>query len=301
MDANLGPMLDWNDLRTVLAVSRARGASEAASTLGVHPSTVFRRLNALEASLGVRLFNHLPEGYVATAAGEEICAVAERMEADVAVLDRRIAGRDLRPSGTVRVTTTDTLFGLLTPHFAEFRAAHPEIELHVVVANRFFDLTRHDADVAIRPTNDPPETLVGRRLATIATAIYASEDYLASRPRTDDLAHHDWIGPDETLAHLASAGWLRRAFPRAAIGYRVNTLMAALEAARVGLGLAALPCYLADGVSPLKRVMPPLAELDSTLWMLTHEDLRHVARVRAFLDAMADGLAREKPLLAGIS
>ena len=294
-------MLDWNDLRTVLAVSRARGASEAASALGVHPSTVFRRLNALEASLGVRLFNHLPEGYVATAAGEEICAVAERMEADVAVLDRRIAGRDLRPSGTVRVTTTDTLFGLLTSHFAEFRAAHPEIELHVVVANRFFDLTRHDADVAIRPTNDPPETLVGRRLATIATTIYASEDYLASRPRTDDLAHHDWIGPDETLAHLASARWLRRAFPRAAIRYRVNTLMAALEAARAGLGLAALPCYLADGVSPLKRVMPPLAELDSTLWMLTHEDLRHVARVRAFLDAMADGLAREKPLLAGIS
>lgn len=294
-------MLDWNDLRTVLAVSRARGASEAARGLGVHPSTVFRRLNALEASLGVRLFDHLPEGYVATAAGEEICAVAERMEADIAVLDRRIAGRDLRPSGTVRVTTTDTLTGLLTPHFAAFRTAHPEIELHLGVANRFFDLTRHDADVAIRPTNDPPEALVGRRLATIATAIYGAEDYLASRPGAADLAQHDWIGLDEDLAHLAAARWLRRAYPRAAVRYRVNTLMAALEAARAGLGLAALPCYLADGEHALRRVTPPLGELDSALWILTHEDLRHVARVRTFLDVMAEGLAREKDLLAGNS
>ncbi len=292
-------MLDWNDLRTVLAVSRARGASEAAGALGVHPSTVFRRLNALEASLGARLFDRLPEGYAPTPAGEEICALAERMEADVAALDRRLAGRDLRPSGTVRVTTTDTLVGLLTPHFAAFRRAHPEIALHVVVANRFFDLTRHDADVAIRPTNDPPDNLVGRRLATIATAIYAAADYLAAHPDTDDPGRHDWIVPDESLAHLAAARWLRRTLPRAGNGYRVNTLMAALEAAKAGLGLAALPCYLADGAPSLSCVRPPLAELDSALWILTHQDLRHVARVRAFLDAMADGLAREKRLLAG--
>jgi len=292
-------MLDWNDLRTILAVSRARGASEAARALGVHPSTVFRRLNALEASLGVRLFHRLPEGYAQTPAGEEICALAERMEADIAVLDRRLAGRDLRPSGTVRVTTTDTLVGLLTPHFAAFRRAHPEIELHVVVANRFFDLTRHDADVAIRPTTDPPDSLVGRRVATIATAIYASRAYLAAHPGLDDLGQHHCIVPDESLAHLAAARWLRRTVPRAADGYRVNSLMAALAAATAGLGLAALPCYLADGEPSLARVMPPLGELDSALWILTHEDLRHVARVRAFLDAMAEGLARERHRLAG--
>ena len=292
-------MLDWNDLRTVLAVSRARGASEAARALGVHPSTVFRRLNALEASLGARLFNHLAEGYAPTPAGEEICALAERMEAEVAVLDRRLAGRDLRPSGTVRVTTTDTLVGLLTPHFAAFRRAHPEIALHVVVASRFFDLTRHDADVALRPTNDPPETLVGRRLATIATAVYAAKTYLAAHPEADDLAAHAWIAPDESLAHLAAARWLRRTFPRAANGYRVNSLMAALAAAKAGLGVAALPCYLAEGEPSLARVLPPLAKLDSGLWLLTHEDLRQVARVRAFLDAMAEGLARSKDLLEG--
>ena len=294
-------MLDWNDLRTVLAVSRAGSAGEAARRLGVHPSTVFRRLNALEESLGTRLFEHRPEGYLATPAGEEVCTVAERMEADMAVLDRRLAGQDLRPSGTVRVTTTDTLIGLLTPHFAAFRDGHPEIELHVVVANRFFDLTRHDADVAIRPTNDPPETLVGRRLATIATAVYGSKAYLEGRPDRDELSHHDWIGLDETLGHLAAARWQRRSVQRTAIRYRVNSLMAAVAAAKAGLGLAALPCYLADGEPPLERVTPPLGELDGALWILTHEDLRQVARVRAFLDAMAEGLAPAKSLLAGTS
>ncbi len=292
-------MLDWNDLRTVLAVARAGGAGEAAGALGVHPSTVFRRLNALEASLGTRLFTRLPEGYVATAAGEELCALAERMEADIAVLDRRLAGRDLRPSGTVRVTTTDTLIGLLTLHFAAFRRSHREIELHVVVANRFLDLTRHDADVALRPTNDPPETLIGRRLARIATAVYGAEAYLAARPGAAALSDHDWIAPDESLSHLAAARWLRRRVPRAAGGYRVNTLMAALAAAKAGLGLAALPCYLGDDEPSLRRVTPPLDELDSALWLLTHEDLRQVARVRAFLDAMAEALARDKRRLEG--
>jgi len=294
-------MLDWNDLRTVLAVARAGGAGAAARRLGVHPSTVFRRLNALEESLGARLFEHRPEGYLATPAGEEICAAAERMEAEIAVLGRRLAGQDLRPSGTVRVTTTETLIDLLTPHFAAFRAGHREIELHVVVADRFFDLTRHDADVAIRPTNDPPETLVGRRLATIATAVYGARDYLTGRPDAHDLSLHDWIGLDETLAHLAAARWLRRTAQRAATPYRVNSLTAAVAAAKAGLGLAALPCYLADGEPALKRVTPPLAELDSALWILTHEDLRQVARVRVFLDAMAEGLAPAKGLLAGAS
>lgn len=292
-------MLEWNDLRIILAIARAGGANPAGPTLGLHPSTVFRRLHSLEERLGVRLFERLPEGYAPTAAGEEVCAVAERVEAQVGELDRRIAGQDLRASGTVRVTTTDTLVGLLTPHFATFRAAHPDIDLHLVVANRFFDLSRHDADVAIRPVPDPPETLVGRRLATVATAVYAAPHYLHAHPDARDLAAHDWIAPDESLERLASVRWLRSAFPGARVRYRTNTLLAAAEAARAGLGLAALPCFLADREPGLQRVHPPMPELDSALWLLTHADLRGVVRVRAFLDAMAAALAGERALLEG--
>lgn len=292
-------MLEWNDLRLVLAVARAHGATGAAKALAVHPSTVFRRLGALEAGLGVRLFERLPEGYVPTAAGDEACRVAERLEADVAALDRRIAGRDTRPSGTVRVTTTDTLLALLTPALADFRAAHDEIELHVIVDNRFLDLARHDADVAVRPAAEPPDTLVGRRLARIATAIYGAAPYLAKRPATEDLGTHDWIGPDESLTHLSAARWLRQTVPSSSVHVRVNTLLAAVEAAKAGLGLALLPCFLGDAAPALRRVRPPLPDWDSALWLLTHEDLRHVARVRAFLDFLPDALAPVRKFLEG--
>lgn len=293
-------MLDWNDLRYVLAIARAQGVAEAAVRLKVHQSTVFRRLNDLEKELGVRLFERLPTGYVATAAGEEISQAAERIEEDIAALDRRVNGQDMRPSGQVRVTTTDTfLLKLLTPCLAAFCAAYPEIDLEVIVSNQFFNLTKRDADVAIRPASNPPETLVGRRIATVATAIYGSSDYLATYAALDDLSKHSWIGPDESLAHLASARWLTKSFPKRCIRYRINTLMGMLEAAKHNLGLVALPCFIADTDPDLHQVRPPLPELAADLWLLTHEDLRNVLRINTFIDFIASSLKPQKDLLEG--
>lgn len=293
-------MLDWSDLRYVLVIARAQNVAEAARELDVHQSTVFRRLNALEKELGVRLFDRLPTGYAATAAGVEICKAAERIESDIAALDRRIGGQDMRPSGVLRVTTTDTLLlKLLTPCLAAFCAAYPEIELEVLMSNQFFNLTKRDADVAIRPASNPPETLVGRRVASVATAIYGSSDYLAEHASLNDLSQHSWIGPDESLAHLASARWLKKLFPRICIQYRSNTLMGMLEAVKQNLGLVALPCFIADPDTSLERVRSPLPELATDLWLLTHEDLRNVARVRAFIDFIASSLKPQIDLLEG--
>ncbi len=158
-------MLDWNDLRIVQAIARTGNVAGAARELGVHQSTVFRRLNALEKELGVRLFERLPSGYIPTSAGEEFCQTASGVEADIAALSRRISGRDMRPSGTVRVTTADIfLLKLLMPCFAAFQKAYPEIELEAIASMELFNLTKRDADVAIRTSNRPPETLVGRRI-----------------------------------------------------------------------------------------------------------------------------------------
>lgn len=293
-------MLDWNDLRYVLLIARARSVADAADDLGVHQSTVFRRLNALEKELGVRLFERLPTGYATTAAGEEICQAAERIAADIAALDRRVSGQDMRPSGTVRVTTPDTLLlKLLTPCFAAFRAAYSEIELEVIVSNQVFNLTKRDADVAIRPASNPPETLVGRRVASIATTIYGSKDYLAVHADLDDLSEHSWIGADESLAYLASARWLKKSFPGTCIHYRINTLMGMLEAVKQNLGLAALPCFMGDSDPDLERVRSPLPVLATDLWLLTHEDIRHVSRVRALIDFIASSLKPQIDLLEG--
>lgn len=286
------------DLGLVLAIADAGSLTGAARRLGVDHSTAFRRLGALEGRLGVRLFERGRDGYGATAAGEAAIAAARRILAEVGALERRLMGEDLRPSGTVRVTTTDTLLDFLAPLFAAFQAAHPEIAVEVVAANAFFTLTRRDADVAIRPAAEAPEALVGRRVATLATAIYAAPAYLA-RHAGAVLEDHDWVGPDDSLGHLGSAKWMRAHVPPERVVMRGNSLLALAAAARAGIGVAPLPCYLADPDPALVRVAAPLAEMASALWLLTHPDLRRVARVRAFLDFMAARLARARALLEG--
>src|SRR5262249_48869328 len=153
--------------RLVLAIGRAGTLVGAARALALNHSTLFRRLGALEAQIGVRLFERFRDGYTPTAAGEEMIALAERMDVDMTAIARRLAGQDLRPTGLVRVTTTDTMVHMLMPMLASFRSAHPEITIELAASNAIFNLSRRDADVAIRPAIDPPDLLVGRRVATI--------------------------------------------------------------------------------------------------------------------------------------
>jgi DNA-binding transcriptional LysR family regulator len=292
-------VLDWDDLRIVLAIGRAGGLSGAARVLGFNHSTVFRRIGQIEAKLGARLFERMREGYAPTAAGEAAIALAGRFDEELVSLERRLAGHDLRPSGTVRVTTTDTLIPVLAPCFAALRQAHPEIVLEVIASNGFASLGQRDAEVAIRPSLTAPEGLFGRRIGGIGFAVYGAAEYLARRPGVTDLAAHDWIAPDDSLAQIRSARWLREVLPEARVVQRVNTLVGMRELAKAGLGLAALPCYLGDPEPMLRRVLPPVAEMEGALWLLTHPDLRHVARIRAVLDVLGRALAANADLLDG--
>ncbi|MDD9876121.1 MAG: LysR family transcriptional regulator [Magnetovibrio sp.] len=292
--------MDWDDIRVFLAVSRAGSLSGAARTLGVNHSTVFRRINGLEDRLGVRLFERHRDGYVPTAAGDEMRRSAERIAAEVDVLDRRVTGRDLQLRGPVVVTTTDTLaHRYLGPHFAAFHAAYPEVRLDVVLDTEFLNLSKRQADVAIRPTLAPPETLVGQRVAGIAFEIYAAPGYLALHGETGNLGDHAWLGFDEGLAHVEAAKWLRGAVPDDRVVFRANNLFALYGAALGGLGLAVLPCFLGDPEPGLERVPGLPAEVRSELWLLTHADLRRTARIRAVLDFMSDALRGDAGLLEG--
>lgn len=295
MNARLG----WDDLRLALAIGRAGTLAGAARALALNHSTVFRRLGTLEAQIGVRLFERFRDGYTPTAAGEEVIALAGRVDTGVTDLERRLAGRDLRPSGAVRVTTTDTLVELVTPMLAAFRCAHPEITLELAASNAIFNLSRRDADVAIRPVSEPPDLLVGRRVATVAFAIYGAPAYLKKRPARLPFAQHDWAGPDDSLAHLKPARWIESTLPQERIVYRASSLLALQYAARAGLGLAPLPCYMGDADPALRRAAAPMPEFETGLWLLTHPDLRRVARIRAFLDFMAPALAACGQLFAG--
>lgn len=295
--------VDWDDLRSFLAIARSGSLQGAARALGVNHSTVFRRLNALEARLGVRLFDRFPRGYALTAAGEHMLRSAERVEDEILGLERRLLGGDVRLAGSLRVTTTDTLVhGVLGPHLRAFQAAYPEIELELITGNAFFDLSKREADVALRPSRHPGDAMVGRRLAALAVALYAARDYLAERGRpagAPELAGHALITGDASLAHLPATRWLERHVPAAGSVLRCNSWLSQLAAARAGLGLAALPCFLGDRAPELVRVLPPDPALAGELWLLTHSDLRRTARVRAFMETIARGIRRERALLEG--
>jgi DNA-binding transcriptional LysR family regulator len=291
--------MEWDDLRYVLAVASAGSLAGAARSLGVNHTTVLRRVGAFEQRLGLRLFERLPTGYVLTAGGEELIAAARHIDETVTTLQRKLAGKDLRLSGTIRMTTTDTLMGSVLPEIlAEFRDSHPGIQVEIAISNLIFNLTKRDADVAIRPADHPPETLIGRRIAKIAFAIYGSPQYL-SKHRAKDLAAHRWVAPDDSLAATSVAQWMRATLRDSEITLRADSLLALRQATQAGLGLAALPCYLGDTTPDLVRVHRPIAEMETGLWILTHEDLRHTARIRAFSDFVAHAFTRRRPLFEG--
>ncbi|WP_233242715.1 LysR substrate-binding domain-containing protein, partial [Spiribacter halobius] len=149
------------------------------------------------------------------------------------------------------------------------------------------------------PTADPPETLVGRRVADVATAVYASSGYLERAGGGRPLEEQSWIAPDDSLAHLPSARWLRRTLPGLEPVIECNSVAAMHVLARGGAGLAPIPCFLADPDPGLERVTPPIPELTVGLWLLTHRDLRRVARIRALLDFLHVALGEYTALFAG--
>jgi DNA-binding transcriptional LysR family regulator len=291
--------MEWDDLRIVLAVFREGTLSGAARRLGVTHSTVFRRLGAIEEQIGARLFERFRDGYVPTPAGETAAEAAARVEDEVLTLERRLSGQDLRPSGVVRITTTDTLGTILIRHLPAMRAVHPEIQLEVAISNAMANLTRREAEIAIRPTPEPPEILVGRRVADIAHAIYGSRAYL-SRHKEKDLSTHDWIALDDALASTVIGRWIHENLRTAHITCRVDALPVLRDAALAGLGLALLPCYLGDPAPGLHRLaQKTMTEPRSALWLLTHDDLRRTARIRATLDFLAKAFTSERALFDG--
>ncbi len=283
---------DWDDLRLFLAVARAGSLSGAARALGVTHSTVFRRIGAFEERLGVRLFDRLQGGYDLTAAGEEMRESALRIEEEIAALALKVTGQDQRPTGTIRITATDFLAQALLPaHVAAFRAERPGIEIEAIVSDTVLDLTRREADIALRIGNPGQEALVGRRIGQLAFAVYAARD------RAGDPATGDWVGYGASHGPLSRA--MARWWPRMRQVYRTNSITAAQAAARAGIGMAALPCVLADRDPGLVRLCPLPEPFALDLWLLTHEDLRHTARIRMFLDFMGTAVQAEADLLEG--
>jgi len=293
-------MFDWSDVRVFLTVQRGGSFSTAARELRMDQTTVGRRIAVLEASLGVKLFRRGRDGLTLTSAGQAVVEHASRMEQDALALDRAVRGQDTAVGGVVRVTTLES-FGarFLAPRLGPLRAKHPSLAIDVHTENRSLNLSRREADLAVRFARPVQDGLVARKIGAVAYALYGAPAYVEARGgkrSARDLASHDLLGFDDDLSFIPEAVWLSQNAGAARV-VRSNSV-AVLEAGAVaGLGLAVLPCFIADGRADLERVVSAVVMRD--LWLVVHAELRGVPRVRAVTDFIAQIVREGEGLLLG--
>ncbi|WP_207479301.1 LysR family transcriptional regulator [Arenibaculum pallidiluteum] len=286
-------MIDWDDVRSFLAVARHGSLSAGARALGVSQPTMGRRLAELESRLGTRLFDRLPSGHVPTAAGRAVLESAERMEAEALAIERGNAGRDVGVAGFVRATSPDWIGRMfLAPLIAEFCRVQRRVTVELVTDPRAYSLARREADIAFRLVPFEQQEVVQRKLLDIAYALYAAPSYL-DRHGVPDFAKgapgHALVLLNEGLAAAADTVWLTALAREATIAFRCNDRGAMATAAEAGAGLAVLPTVLAEGARGLVRVPSPPAP-GRTLYLGVHADCRDLPRVRALVEHLAPAL-----------
>lgn len=310
-------MLEWDDLRTFLAVARHGSLSAAARALKVTQTTMGRRLEGLHERSGARLLQRTPQGFILTPAGEEVMGAVERMEEEALRVERRITGQDSRLEGLVRVTTVEALGSrVLTPILAQLHARHPDIQVELSAQSRIVSLARRETDIAVRVGTFTEPDVVARRAGELELAAYAATSYLELRGLPDFTAGapgHERIAfalPEEARPEVLrpALDWLARLMHAATVGFTSNSHEALLQAALGGMGIAALPRSMGDGavlrgavpaVTSLVRLDTPVPAPRVGVWIGLHEDTRHTPRIRVVADALHEGLQAAAAQLTG--
>ena len=294
---------DWNDFRYFLAIARSGSLAGAARELGVEHTTVGRRLSALEGELGARLFLRGPDGLIATEAGRGILPLAQEIEARFEAIDRRVSGGDDRIEGTVRFSMSEALSGYFVTNFATLRERHPALVVQISSGNHASDLMRGEADLALRAREVTEPDLLARKVTCAGWSLYATPDYVARKgtPTTpEDLRGHDIVGFDESLANTPGGQWLAAHARETNVVMRGNSIVAAINAAICGMGIGAVPCFLADSEPRLRRLTPRVLG-SRDIFLVVHPDLARVARVRAVMDFVIELFARDTVLWSGVA
>lgn len=296
-------MYEWGDLRLLLAVAEEGSTLAAARVLGVNHTTVARRVAALEAALGVRLFDRRPDGYRLSEAGQALLPQAARVREEAGTLLRLAARHQRALAGVIRVTTTEGLANaVFTPWLGDFMEAYPEIRVEMIADERRLDLARGEADIAIRATKSPEGAgLVGRRIADAPWAVYCSRGYAARRGVPADaaaLAEHWLIGADGALAEVDPFAWLARVAPGAVVRNVCSSIVNMVFAIRAGNGVGPLPCSMAVAEPELVECFP-MPDFGYRLFLLTREELKDLPRVRAFNDFIVARAVTMRHVLEG--
>ena len=291
-------MANWDDYRFFATLAQTGSVRASAGRLGVNASTVTRRLDGLETRLGQKLFVRGRAGLQLTADGQALVARLEPLATALAGLDAELSGAGEEVAGTVRITIPDVLAIVMMTEFAAFAREHPRLRLEFIPAYQELDLSRGQADMALRVTDRPPEDLVGRQLGYSRLAVYGGREYLK---------RHDPIGEPESSLWIESGieaarapGFRSRYFAGVPTGARCNSLLLQQSAAATGMGITLLPCALGDADERLARVgeLEPLEA--RPIWLLFPPELRGVARIRSVSDHLQDAFLRLEPRLLGL-
>ena len=292
--------LNWNDLQIIQSVAESGSATAAATALGVNHATILRRINAFEENQGVKLFERHRTGYRPTPAGLALLKTAQQISSSVDVIQREILGQDSRLTGAIKLTTTDSIaLSCLPKYIKEFAQLYPDIEIELVMTNLRLDLSKLDADISIRPSRNPPEQLIGRKACNLAFAAYSASDGNEENQQLglEDLT--DVLDVSQTLKNSPVGTWMSESLPQANFVARADSFPALRELAATGLGVAIIPCCLGDPDPRLKRLTSPIPELETSIWVLTHPQLKSSARISALSNFLAKALRRDRALLEG--
>ncbi len=277
------------DLSLVLALVRGRTLARAADLLQVDVSTVFRSIRRLETALGAALFEKNRRGYIPTDTAQAMAEQAERAEQALAAARIALQQGEQVVSGTVRLTCTDAvLHSLLLPALADFMPQYPALMLELATSNAFANLSRRDADIALRLTNTPPEHLIGRCLGSADYFICGRPEYREAL--TQNPASIPWISPDDSMPDHTSVIWRKQAFPGVLPSYRCSNMSAVSQLVAAGLGVAALTGFTVEGLGAVERLSGPLEGCRTDLWLLTRPDCRALRSVQTLLEALAPRL-----------
>lgn len=293
--------MDWDYLRYIRALAIGGTLAKAGELLGVHQTTVLRRLDQMEESMGVQFFERSRDGLQLTPVGETAFREADRLAIEMENLERKLVGQDSAPVGKVRLAAEDAMMNaLLSPILAELVREFPDIELETLTDNDVANLSHREADLTLRPENKPQATLEGERIAAIESAVYGSARY-CRRHRNMDIENHPegclWILPDETFSHLATGRWYRKHLKNVTSLIRCNSLQSMHALAKAGAGLAVLPCYLGEGTRELRRLSDPLEGENVDLWLHVNQDTQQMARVRIVMEFLVERLQALEPQL----
>jgi len=292
------PVFDWNDLPSFLAVARSGRLTAAAQRLQIDHTTLSRRITALEHALKAKLFDRSPSGYRLTEQGRRLLPTAEEMERLALAAQESVGGTAASVEGQVRIGAPEG-FGsyFLAPRIAALKAVHPDLVVQLVAATAVFSLSRRDADIVVSVSRPPAGRLIVGKLTDYDLALYAAPAYLDAHPpirSTADLSEHSFVSYIGELLHFPELDFLQHVAPDGATSVESSNLLAQLRATLAGAGLCVLPAFLAKEEQGLVRVLPEEVSLTRSLWLIVHQDLADLARVKAVVKFVKDEVAAAK-------